>query len=330
PCSNWTNGTTHHLINSVTDLWTSSACHGGVGCANYNFAWLDGTNYLMNGTYGNSQGIATQTGSKAFGINVQPDLSPTGGSAVTSGWTISSLTVALGPGDESPQVSGIYTISASSTATPVLGPFAVTNMTGNNANYSPTSGTTGLFAGCAGTNPCLPFGKQLIHTASMAIPFIINNCSNSLLSQCSGTGSMNLGATPFVISGTNAADFAVSNGTCAPNMGLSAGASCQPTITFTPSTSGAESATLTVNYSNATVSSQTMSLTGTGLASATALSACGTSFASSTNYYLTQDVSATGTCFTNNATSVDLNLNGHTITFCSAGGTTLVGGIIST
>ncbi|MGC1781680.1 MAG: Ig domain-containing protein [Acidobacteriaceae bacterium] len=51
----------------------------------------------------------------------------------------------------------------------------------------------------------------------------------------------------------------------------------------------------------------------------TALTACGDITASGT-YYLSQDVSSAGTCFGVDANNITLNLNGHTITYGTAGG----------
>jgi hypothetical protein len=191
----------------------------------------------------------------------------------------------------------------------VIGPFAIANQTGNNAIYKPS--------------PVLTFGKQGHATSSMAIPITISNCTNSMISACAATGSSSLTVTSMTISGTNASDFALT-GTCGV---VANGTDCEPTITFTPSAASGtnESATLTVNYSGATVASQTLSLTGTS-ATVTTESACFTA-AANTNYQLTGNISAAGSCILDNVANADINLNGHTITYCTAGGASLVGGI---
>lgn len=56
-----------------------------------------------------------------------------------------------------------------------------------------------------------------------------------------------------------------------------------------------------------------------GPATGTALSACGALTRSGT-YYLSQDVSSAGTCFAIGADNITLNLNGHTITYGTGGG----------
>jgi hypothetical protein len=72
--------------------------------------------------------------------------------------------------------------------------------------------------------------------------------------------------------GTNGGDFAQTGGTCgtAPTS-LGAGTSCTLSVTFTPSVSGLESATLTVNDNAAGAQYQTLTsaLSGTGVADAT-------------------------------------------------------------
>lgn len=69
-------------------------------------------------------------------------------------------------------------------------------------------------------------------------------------------------ATPyFTLTGTNAADFAVSG--CSDGQVLQPSQFCQLVITFTPSGTGAETATLTI-FSDATNSPQSIPLAGTG------------------------------------------------------------------
>lgn len=75
----------------------------------------------------------------------------------------------------------------------------------------------------------------------------------------------NLGSSPIAIngvavSGTNAADFLISNNTCGAT--LAASSSCNVTVTFTPSAAGARQAALTFNHSGFD-SSQSVSLSGT-------------------------------------------------------------------
>lgn len=269
------------------DLVANYTIDGVAHTLGYVSVTLDGSSI---GTLGQSYSGEAFASSAALKAQVQLDGNEAGASTTAVNYDRYDVTVTTNSG----------------TATPVLGPFAIANMTGNNANYKPS--------------PTLSFGRQGIGTSSMAVPITISNCSNSTISACSGTGNLTVSA--MAISGANASDFTLS-GSCGT---IASGADCEPTITFHPTASSGtdESATLTVT-DNGTTGTQAMALTGTS-ATVTTLSACGT-LSSGTNYQLTSDVSATGSCFIFTGSGSDLNLNGHTVTFCSAGGTTLVGGI---
>ncbi|MGD0630710.1 MAG: chitobiase/beta-hexosaminidase C-terminal domain-containing protein [Terracidiphilus sp.] len=81
-------------------------------------------------------------------------------------------------------------------------------------------------------------------------------------------GAASLSITGAIISGANSADFALTN-SC-PNS-LPSGMACSLSVTFTPSTAAAESATLTVtdNSGGTAGTTQTVALTGTGTNTAT-------------------------------------------------------------
>ena len=134
-----------------------------------------------------------------------------------------------------------------------------------------------------------------------------------------GGGSLSISSLPF--SGTNASDFSTATAnylgqttSCTTSTVLTANQSCNLVITFTPGGNGARSGTLTIN-SSASNTPQTIALTGTGVAG-TGIAACG-SLSAATNYFLTADVSAAGTCFSAGNGSL-LNLNGHTATYGTA------------
>jgi hypothetical protein len=96
------------------------------------------------------------------------------------------------------------------------------------------------------------FGKQPVSVASQ--PLIVT------LANLTGTS---ITITKFSIDGTNAADFAIANSSCTG--AIAAGATCAIPITFTPSLTTPETATLTVADSDPS-SPQTIALTGTGVA----------------------------------------------------------------
>ena len=86
-----------------------------------------------------------------------------------------------------------------------------------------------------------------------------------------GNAALNFSAPP-ALSGANAADFAITGGTCAVGAAVPAGGgACTVTITFTPSTSAAEAASLAF-ADNAVPAAQSVPLSGTGLAPGVSIS----------------------------------------------------------
>jgi hypothetical protein len=103
------------------------------------------------------------------------------------------------------------------------------------------------------TPSTLAFGNQTTGTTT-ATPLIATLAN-------SGTATLNISG--ISITGTNPADFAKSSTTCGAT--LAAGSSCTISVTFTPASAASFSATLTVT-DNASPTTQTSSLTGTGVA----------------------------------------------------------------
>jgi hypothetical protein len=89
------------------------------------------------------------------------------------------------------------------------------------------------------------------------------------------TGTAALVLSSITITGTNAADFSQTNN-CGTT--VNAGASCTINVIFTPGAAGSRTATLTVT-DNASPSTQTVALTGTGAASTVSLSGSSLTFA---------------------------------------------------
>jgi hypothetical protein len=200
------------------------------------------------------------------------------------------------------QASGTLTCTSSalSNATPLLIPNNYT--VGNNALAAPS--------------PVLAFGKQGTGTSSPALPISISNPSNA--AYCStlgiGCGTGTATVTSIAITGANTLDFSL-GGSCST---IASGADCEPTLTFTPTAAANtnETATLTVNYSGATVAFQQMTLTGTSVTK-TALSATSnpTALSASTNYQVTTGITAAGTDFTIGSAGIDVNLDSFALTY---------------
>jgi hypothetical protein len=148
------------------------------------------------------------------------------------------------------------------TLTPsVLGPESATLTVNDNASTPYNELTSALSGGGVADATLAPastnFSGVAVHTLSNPKRFTLHNNELTPLS-ISG----------IAFTGTNAADFSQTGGTCGtPPTSLAAGATCTISVKFTPSVLGAESATLTVNDNAPAAQYQTLtsSLTGTGL-----------------------------------------------------------------
>lgn len=137
--------------------------------------------------------------------------------------------------------NGTHTIQF--VATDVLGvtnsasqTFTVGNISGPSVNLQPTS---------------VAFGSVLNGQPSSPTTVVLTNVGNATLNISSK-----------VISGTNAADFAITSTTCGATVASNTG--CNIVLTFTPSGLGSRSATLTIT-DNASPTTQTVPLSGTGV-----------------------------------------------------------------
>ena len=100
----------------------------------------------------------------------------------------------------------------------------------------------------------LAFGNQGVNSSSAARSITLTN---------TGTANLVIASITLGTPGTNANQFAQTNTCPTGGTGLAPSASCTINVTFTPSSSGSKSATLSIN-DNATPSPQQVSLSGTG------------------------------------------------------------------
>jgi hypothetical protein len=100
----------------------------------------------------------------------------------------------------------------------------------------------------------VPFGNQVIHTTSNATQVTLTN-----------TGTAALTGIAISITGSNASSFGLSNG-CGTTLAINA--SCTMTVNFTPSSVASYSASLSFS-DNASPSTQSVALTGAGIAAPT-------------------------------------------------------------
>lgn len=119
------------------------------------------------------------------------------------------------------------------------------------------------------------------------------------------TGVGDLAISSIVISGANADDFSTTaSTTCATGQILVAGASCTLAISFQPSVTGSESATVTIT-DDATPTTQTIALSGTGVAAGVSIAPPSVSFGNETVAETSKAVTLTVT----NAGTADLNFS---------------------
>jgi sugar lactone lactonase YvrE len=138
--------------------------------------------------------------------------------------------------------------------TPTLVGLASAVLTVTDAAGSKSLGLTGSAVSPPGFSPSvstISFGNQQVSVKSTASSVMVTNNGNSALT-----------ISAIAISGTNAGDFAISGETCS-GANLAVSASCEVNATFTPSTTGSETASLKFT-DNAPGNPQSVGLAGTG------------------------------------------------------------------
>jgi hypothetical protein len=127
----------------------------------------------------------------------------------------------------------------------------------------------------AGLSGSGAFGNQLVGNASAARTFTYTNA---------GVGPLTVAAVTLT-SGTGAPGFAITSNACgngATGVTLAAGASCQIQVTLTPTAAGFTTGTLAVGDTTGGAATQTVNLTGTGIAPSPTLGAGTYSFGTGT------------------------------------------------
>ena len=151
---------------------------------------------------------------------------------------------------------------------------------------------------------------QTIYISQTALTFAAQNLNTTSAAQYvqivdNGSGGVTIGG--VTITGTNAADFTISNNTCTT---LTAGGSCYVYVTFSPSAVGSRVATLQIS-DTATGSPQSVNLAGTGRSTTQTIS-----FSPTILQYASQIVGATSTSqyfYIYNYGNTNLTVNSITI-----------------
>jgi len=178
--------------------------------------------------------------------------------AVSGGTAACTTSLAAGA---SCAIGVTFTPSTSGTAETASLPVTYTY---NNGTSTPGAGTQTVALTGTGTSPTVVLTPTT--TLNFATPQPVNTTSSaqSVTVTNNGTGNLTFTSAPS----TGSTEFVVASGTtCTTSSPVTPSSSCIINITFTPSASGARSATLTI-ADNATGSPQTISLTGTGVATA--------------------------------------------------------------
>jgi hypothetical protein len=157
--------------------------------------------------------------------------------------------------------NGSYTVTPSKTGYTFTPSSRSATISGANLTVSSFTSTAVPLASLSPTS--VTFGTQLVNTASAASIVVLSN-----------TGAASMTISSISISGTNSSNFARTT-TCGTT--LAAGASCNISVTFTPSATGVRNATLSVS-DNAAGSPHTVSLSGTGVAPIATLSPTSVAF----------------------------------------------------
>jgi phospholipase C len=174
---------------------------------------------------------------------------------------ISSASTCPTSGTIQPSATCLVTITFSPTASGSRS--ATLTVNDNTSAGSQTVSLTGTGTGSSSpTATLLPatlgFGSIIVGSTSAA--------QSSTLTDTSSTVALNISS--IALSGANPGDFNISSASTCPTSGtIQPSATCLVTITFSPTTTGSRSATLTVS-DNTSAGSQTVSLTGTGGSSA--------------------------------------------------------------
>ncbi|HEV2381873.1 MAG TPA: choice-of-anchor D domain-containing protein [Terriglobia bacterium] len=214
----------------------------------------------------------------------------------TAAFTVSSITISGSNGGDFAETNTCSTVAASATCT-ITVTFAPTQAgirsgiltVSDSASAGGTQSVnlTGTGAGAAANlSPgLLYFGSQAVGSVSPAQTITLSN-----------TGTLALTISSVKVSGADGGDFSETN-TC--GISVAAGANCTISVTFKPIQVGNRSATLTISDNASPSSTQTVSLTGNGVAAIASLSPTSLSFASqavgTTSSAQTVTLSNTGT-----------------------------------
>lgn len=148
----------------------------------------------------------------------------------------------------------------------VLVNFAPTSAGAASATLSIPTSASALAVALSGTaTSALPVAQ--LSPASLSLSQVVGSAAPAQLLTLANTGAAPLQITSLALSGTAAGDYALGPATTCTNGGsVAAGSSCAISLVFTPTATGARSATLAIVHNDSLHSPSTAALNGTGTA----------------------------------------------------------------
>ncbi len=242
-------------------------------------------------------------------IALQATVKSTSGAVITSGtviFTVNSATL----GTASLDSSGVATLNSTS-ASANAGTYSLVATYEGTGSYGPSSSSTVSFT---------LKHKTSTSTTVVASPNPATIGQNVILT-ATVSGGASSGSVNFLANGYSLGTAAVSSGVAKLSVATSSFAPGSYAVTAKYSGSSTASASTSSSALAVLNSSGSTGATGTPLSACADLTTTGT-------YYLTENVSSSGTCFFIDADNITLNLNGHTITFGTGGGSASTPGIL--
>jgi len=193
----------------------------------------------------------TNAGTATLSFSANPSVSGTN----AADFTITAMTCSTANALAAGASCSVTLTFKPSTTTTESGSLTFTDNAANSPQSVVLSGTGQVPVAGATVPATLPFGSVVQGVTSGVMTVTLTS---------SGNIPLNFTATP-AISGANAADFLITSATCVVGTPVAANSTCDVAVTFTPSTLTMETASL-VFTDNAPNSSQSVALTGTGVA----------------------------------------------------------------
>lgn len=243
-------------------------------------------------------------------INLQASVTSSG-SAVTSGtvtFTVNSAVL----GTASLNSSGVATFAAASN-TATAGTYSLVATYKGSGSYNASSSSSVSYT----------LKRPASSTTSLSVSPNPATVGQNVILTANVSGGTPTGTVNFSVKGYSLGTATISGGVAKLSYSTTAVAPGNYPVIAKYSGNSTESA----SSSSSVLAVLDSSSSGGGGTTGTALSSCADLTTAGT-YYLSQNVSSSGTCFFIDADNITLNLNGHTITYGTGGGSSATPGVI--